>query len=398
MMNRRAFSLLGAAILTVVLGARPAAAQAVLQRCNKPIADAENMAKRVSECRRELTAVSRTLGEAAMARAKSPTPPAMTEVVVSSGIPTNLAAATMSEPKLLERLTEYYSILAFDAGNPAPCAQMAHVSYEKWCRVAYGDLVFMRARVGPPAEFLGACRQEAVADSLLVKRESIGAFCSLVAQSKEGPAVLCPKLTRYYRDPPPPGACELFLAEPGRAGACRGLSGEDADLCQHGVLFARAFQARDIALCGASDRCRVLMGGGKQVAQKIAAALKSPAAQWFLKGGGGPVTMQVPAAAVPPVSVPTPEGPTAAQKALNFQGFVCAEPMRSSENRKAAMAAVGAGQLCLKDVEAALSQADIATIKGIDAGTEKLARLQLQFNAAFDAPQAAPKAPSKLTK
>lgn len=395
MTNRRAFSVFCAAILTVGFALRPAAAQSLLGRCDKLMADAETLGKKVIDCKKALSsdhAVTPDFTKAA-ATPTAPTAATMDVVVSTGGIPVEVAKAAMAEPKLLDRLQVYYAFQAYEAGSAAPCAQLAPIRWELYCRHVYGQLLFLHGKEASAAEFLKSCRQEPVGDFLTVRKGKLSEFCSLISQNWASRAAVCPQLSQFFEQAPPPGACEAALSS--SPSSCSGFEGEQLDNCRDEAAYAKAHKAQDIGACGASDRCRVLMGGGKQVLTKMASELTSPAAQWFLKGGSRPVVKKVPVPVAQPGATP-PVAP-AAQQSLNFQGFVCAVPLQSAENRRAVGAVLAGARTCLKDVESALTQVDVETAKAIDARSEKLARLEVELTPTFE-PAKAPKAPAKAPK
>lgn len=393
-MNRHVFILLAAALLC----ARTASAQAVLQRCDKPLADAELMAQTVTDC-----------ASARVAFAPLVPPPGASATVEkveysTSPMPAAVDLAVRAQP-LAGHLVDYYVYTAFAAGDPALCAPLEQVATARKCRQDVGKLFFRQALMAPAPQFVKACvRSETeVADAQTTK------CCELTAEVRGRPAACAQLMAKCQTDEP---SCRAFAASTtGDASACKGLplvtdgcdpkipgecaryqAGEIAK-CEGTAAFARAFKAKDISLCGGLRECRALMGGAKEVAQEIAAKhLRNPAGEWFLTSGWKKpvrtgvrrVAVAAPAAAAAAPKVPAP-----------FKGFTCGEVLATVDNRRAVADAVSAAHMCLKDVETALQKPTRDVIAAIDARSEKLTRMSLRFERLFgEAPGAKPKAPA----
>lgn len=389
---------LAAVLLAAGLSA-PAAAQAVLQRCDRPIADAEQLAKAIADCTSALAS-----SRAALSTAASVSPPPEERVETSTTpLGVDLTRVAMTEP-FHSRLVAHYVYSAYAAGNPDACAALAPIgrAQENLCRRGVADLGFARARFSGPGELVKACRRtdsedgregpaspccSQLAENLgrpdacakLVPGCFDGPSCRAFAGSAAGSAKDCDALP-----PPPPEDC--------KGGDCARQRAERVAACEGDAAFARAFKAKSIAECGASERCRVLMGAGGAVAREIAAKdMKNPAGAWFLKSAWKVPSVTVrgrgPAKAAPPA-------PGTAVKTLDFRGFACAEPVASNANRQAAAAIMSAAAACLKDVDAA-SAPSRELSAALDERQEKLIRLNLRLDKLFESAKAAFPPPPK---
>ena len=397
-MNRNAFATLALAVLASFLSVPSSAQTGVLQRCDKPLADAEQMSKTITECAAILGA-----GRASLAAvAGSAKGPEEKVVTTTSSLSVDLTRAAMTEP-LHGRLIAHYGYSAFASGDLSQCAPLVHLSDTQTleCRRLVADLGFVKARYGSGPELVAACRPTAA--------ESAGASASPCCDSlaaARGSADPCSKLTPKCFDA---ATCKAYFASTaGDARACRSLPApqagdckgeecvrmraESVANCEADALYAAAFKAKSAAACGASQRCRVLMGQGKAVAQEIAAKdLKNPVGAWFLKSGWKKPSVvsrtRAPAKAATPAD-------QAAMKKLEFKGFVCAEPMTSKENRAAMAAVLGVAHACLADLETALAKPSREIIAGIDEREEKVARYTLRLNKYFEGKPAKAPAPA----
>lgn len=387
-MNRYAASTLALAVLATLFSIPAAAQSSVLQRCDKSMADAEQMSLSISECSTAL-ASART----ALAVVQGSTGGPEEKLVTSSSpLSVDMTRAAMTEP-LHGRLVSHYAYSAFAAADPSQCSALAVIglAQENLCRRVVADLGFVRARYGSAPELVRACRRT---DSENGQEGPASACCSLLAEKINQPDP-CSALAPKCFDAP---TCRAFFASAsGSARDCRSLpvptdgdcKGEECARlraervanCEGDALFAAAFKAKSVDSCGASERCRALMGAGKAVSQEIAAKdLKNPIGAWFLKSGWkAPFVTERTRVPAKPL-----QAAGAAGKNLDFKGFVCAEPMFSKENRQAMTAAVSAAHSCLTDVEAATAQPSRALADEIDVREEKLIRLNLRMNKALE--------------
>jgi hypothetical protein len=386
-MNKYALSTLALAVLAAALFSAPAAAQSALQRCDKPMADADHLALTLTECSAALEAARTSLSTAAGAT----NGPDEKVVTTTSSLSVDLTRAAMTEP-LHGRLVAYYTYAAYGAGDPSQCSSLSHIGsvQESLCRQGLSDLAFVRARYGSSAELSAACRQT---DS--ESGPGAAACCSLIAESRNRPdpcATMAPKCIDAV-------TCRaIFGSWAGEAAACRSLpmpqegdcKGDECRRlreervanCEADALFARAFKGKNIGECGGSERCRVLMGAGKAVSREIATKdLRNPVGAWFLKSGWK--TPLVVARTREPLK-PLPPAAGAAVKKLDFNGFVCAEPLSSVGNRQAISAVLNAAHTCLSDVETASARPSRALSEAIDEREEKLIRLGLRLNKHFE--------------
>lgn len=399
-MNKNAFFTLAVAALAACLSAPARAQTGVLQRCDKAMADVEQMGRTIAECDALLKAAT-----AALAKVDdSKDGPAEKVVTTTSSLSVDLTRAAMTQP-LLGRLIAHYAYSAFASGDLSQCAPLIHLSDTQvlQCRRLVADLGFVKARYGTNAELVAACRRTDEDDA---RGAGASPCCSLLAENRSGPAA-CAKLAPKCFDP---AACRAWFASAaGDASACRSLpmppaedcTGDECPRlraeavanCEGDAAFAKAFKAGSAAACAGSQRCRTLMGEGKAVAAEIAAKdLKNPVGAWFLKGGWK--TPSVVSRSRGPVR-PAPAS-EAAMKKIEFRGFVCAEPMTSKENRAALGSALSAAHACLADLETALSNPGRDVLNGIDEREEKIARQSLRLNKYFEGKPA--KAPAPAAK
>lgn len=397
-MNRNAFATLALAVLVTFLAVPSSAQTGVLQRCDKPLADAEQMSKTITECAAILDAGRASLAAVAGSKAG----PEEKVVTTTSSLSVDLTRAAMTEP-LHGRLIAHYAYSAFASGDLGQCGTLSHIGAAQvnLCRRTVADLGFVRARYGSGPELVAACRR--------TDADSAGAAaspCCDTLAAVRGSADPCSKLTPKCFDA---ATCKAYFASTaGDARACRSLPApaagdckgdecgrmraESVANCEADALYAAAFKAKSAAACGASQRCRALMGQGKAVAQEIAAkGLKNPVGAWFLKGGWK--TPSVVSRTRAPMKASTPAD-QAAMKKLEFKGFVCAEPLTSKENRAAMAGVLGAAHACLADLETALAKPSRAILAGIDEREERIARYSLRLNKFFEAKPAKAPAPA----
>lgn len=361
-MNRYALSLIPAAVLAF-LSAPGANAQAVLRRCDKPMADAEAMVGQVAAC-------SRALAGASAAKAA---PPAGTPA------PKAIIDAASAEAFSLDLLA-YAAFQAYTAGDIGACAPQPFPEWDARCRDLVLELRAARAAVGPRAEFVKACGQ-ADQPKTAAEAKQRDQCCALAADNIGRPGS-CPGMPPHCSENQQD--CRAFLASlGGDAGECKPIADERTSAaereehrlrCQGTALFVKAFRAKDGKLCGTSDFCRVLMDQGKQVAREQQARLsKSPAGRWYASR-----EWAKPAApALPPA--------TAAVKFVTtIRGFSCEEPLNSPANQQAAAAVLASARTCYGDVELALSKVDAEVARELDAREEKLIRLGLLLDKHFE--------------
>lgn len=393
-MNRHTFLLLYAALLALS-GSRPAGAQALLQRCDKAMAVAEASADQVGTC-------------AVYLKNARSAPAPLTE------IPADIKKEAMTEP-LLSRLIEYYSLSAYLAGDLGLCEPLDLIggAYQtQACRRIAMKGPTGKELFGTNEEFTARCLQDARGG----QKESAQQDKVSHADTPSRMAKLCPKIAESRFGPvdcskwvpllvPDAQNCRAFFALfNGDATACRGFKADGASGCSDAadchqkrdgcldlVAYGKAYRAKDIAQCGTSNFCRVLMGD-KDVPAKLAAKLTSPAGLWFMRGTWKTLIGQkgLPPAALTPV-------PAAPYAGALPPGFVCVDPLGTDANGKAAHAAVGTARLCLSDIELAISRLDLETARGLDAREEKLARLGMRLDASLGFADAAkaPKPPVK---
>lgn len=362
----------------IALSSPGASAQSVLRRCEKPMADAEAAVREVGECAASLTASSPKAGKSG----RQPLLEAPAEIV----------AAATAEPMTLE-LIGYASFRAYAMGDAGACAPQPFSQWDMACRNAFLDLRAARAAVGPASEFSAACSQTDQPKSGEEARQW-SQCCGLFAQNIGRPDACGSALRQCASNQQD---CRSFLSSlggdaagcdlivPGNPDSCTSAADcrQQKLACQGRAAFVKAYKARNAALCGSSDYCRVLMGEGKKVVQDLGARLsKSPAGRWYVERDWDKSA--------------APAAPAAGAKfATTIRGFSCEAPLGSAANRQAASAVLSAAQLCYSDVELALTRTDAAVLQAIDAAEEKIIRLGLRLNATFDGATASARAPAE---
>lgn len=381
-MNRYALSLIPAAVLAS-LSASGASAQAVLRRCDKPMADAEAMVGQVAAC-------SRALAAASVAKAA---PPAVTPA------PKAIIDAASAEAFSLDILA-YAAFQAYTAGDIGACAPQPFPEWDARCRDFVLELRAARASVGPRAEFVKACGQADQPETAAEAKQR--AQCCALAAENIGRPGNCPGMPPHCSENQQD--CRAFLASlGGDAGECKPIADERTSAaereehrlrCQGTALFVKAFRAKDGKLCGTSDFCRVLMDQGNQVAREQQTRLsKSPAGRWYVSR-----EWAKPAAPAPALAPASPPATAAVKFATTIRGFTCEEPLNSPANHQATAAVLASARTCYGDVELALSKVDAAVAQALDAREEKLIRLGLLLDKHFEgAVRAKAPAPSAKT-
>lgn len=370
-MNRYALPFL-LAVGLIPAGYRDVNAQAVLRRCDKPMADAEAAVRQVGACADSLSAAAARRAGKTPGGAPAPLLEATAEMV----------AAATSEPLSGELLT-YAAFLAYSTGNANACAPQPFGRWAESCQNLVLDLRAARAAVGSAAEFASACgqtdqpknpaeaRQWAQCCSALSANIGRPNSCADKALQCAGSQADC----RSFLSSLAGDARDCALIVPGNPDSCTDAADcqRQKASCQGTALFVQAFKAKDAALCGSSDYCRVLMGGGKKVVEEHRARLlKSPAGRWYVSRDWDKAANPAPAAGQEP-----------AKFAASIKGFSCEAPLGSPANRQAVSALIAAARLCYSDVELALSQAEPAVMRELDAQEEKIIRLGLRLDAYF---------------
>ncbi|MCM2304497.1 MAG: hypothetical protein NDJ72_07320 [Elusimicrobia bacterium] len=376
-MNRHALPLLLAAAFGS-LGLQEAGAQSVLRRCDKPMADAEAAVREVGACADSLAAA------AALKAGKTPggAPAPLLEA------PAEIVAAATAEPFSGELLA-YAAYLAYSTSGPGACSPQPFGRWDNACQNLVLDLRAARAAVGSAAEFASACGQTDQPKSPAEAKEW-SQCCAKIAANIGRPSSCADALKqctgsqadcRSFVSSLAGDAGDCALIVPGNPESCSSAADcqRQKASCQGTALFVKAFKAKDAALCGASDYCRVLMGEGKKVAQEHRARLlKSPAGRWYVSRDWDKAANPAPAA-----------GQAPAKFATSIKGFSCEAPLGSPANRQAASALIAAARTCYSDVELALSQIEPAVMQALDAQEEKVIRLGLRLDAHFSGAGAA---------
>jgi hypothetical protein len=244
MRHKRSF-LIASTIFGFVMCARPAAAQVA---CDALLASAEAATTRADACRATISD----------------------------------AQAVLADSQLPKRLTDYYAYEAFADGDARRCDALSFLGRDAMCRQIATELKFVRAWMGTQADFLSMCVAYPGEIAGQIKPQLAREWCGLVAENRGDSASLCAKaVPRFLSDA---AVCRAyFFSLNGDVSACRAFPTHMLE-CQSDAAFNKAFKSRDVAQCDGSERCRVLLGGGRDVAEKIKEQLQSPAAgKWFSK-------------------------------------------------------------------------------------------------------------------
>lgn len=360
-----------------------------LQRCDKSMGDATTMAQKMEVCAKQLKADHSGMAAEAV-KPNNSVPRGLPDTRFSSlpedmSSPANRNLLFVAAPSALRMvLVEYFTYVAYAAGDPAACKRLAVVDLDSACRENVASLNEMHAVMGEPWELVKACRQPE-------NKLQPPACCAALAKIKDRSNACALMVPACFKEQ---GACRAFWGRAdGDAKACALLPlvendgcktdgcdkerAQNVARCEGDAAFARAFKAKDVAVCGGSQRCRVLMGQGKEVAAEIAAKkLQNPGGDWFIKGGWKT-----------PPPPPAPEAGTAPTVArhqnLDYLGFTCMEPLQSSDNRKVAANVITVAKTCLSDIETAVGTPSRALSEGMDEREEKLARLTVRMELAL---------------
>lgn len=371
-MNRYALPFLLAAAAGLI-GYGDAEAQTVLRRCDKPMADAESAVAQVGACSDALSAAAALQAGKTPSGAPAPLLEATAEMV----------AAATAEPLSGELLT-YAAFLAYSTDGIGACSPQPFGRWADSCRNAVLDLRAARAAVGSPAEFAAACSQtDQPKDAAEAKQ---WAQCCSVLSANIGQPDRCADKAlqcagsradcRSFLSSLAGDARDCSLIAPGDPESCTSAADcqRQKTACQGTALFVKAFRAKDAALCGASDHCRVLMGEGKAVVKEQRARLaKTPAGRWYVGRDWDKAANPAPSA-----------GKELPKFQTTIKGFSCEAPLGSPANRQAASAVLAAARLCYSDVELALSRVEPAVMKELETQEEKLIRLGLRLDSYFE--------------
>ena len=396
-MKNKATSMICAASLAA-FGVASAAAQGLVERCDKPMAAANFMAEAVTKC-------GDSLAKGNVSRTSTVTPSDTSQVwidVPAGKIPDAIKSSATKEGTLLLLikssatkegmlllLNKYYSYAAYTANDPSKCAPLKFLfaSMEKDCITKVQLLQMQHSWFGPQREFINACGQ--IGDSEL----KMSAQCCSLAYSVKDSANPCAKLTpSCIRDP---RICEaLTRSLTTDASICRKSSthegascknpeecDEDYTLCLGDIAYGRAARSKDLGTCGANDRCRVLMGDGARVVQEVGVQLgKSPAGRWFVNEDWkraarvkGVAPKNAPARRAAPASLPS-----------DLPGFTCQAPIGTPANRRVANDLLTGADACLNTIESVLQPSDFDLFLEIDGRRETLARLRIRVKRYFD--------------
>lgn len=174
----------------------------------------------------------------------------------------------------------YYVYRALAAADPGRCSALAAVkggpeegqTYEGSCREIYHELLFARA-LAPGGEQRPRACEESLAHQTSLGAADARELCGVLLARREDPAKACALFQPKYLDRHQVAACEngmrIYSGDPATCANIADLAPHLAERCEAYPLFRRASLAKDPGLCGANERCRVLMGGGESAAAAI---------------------------------------------------------------------------------------------------------------------------------
>ena len=206
-------------------------------------------------------------------------------------------------PLVIEDLLTYHQYRAFAAKDPAVCDALAPMEKHyfgisrtaAWgCREWYWDMAAANALTTRSGKFEEICRHSVAHDYPGMSGEDGLAICGIIAKQVDEPEKMCRSLVPRYLGPETIGACVNEFSRYSRdADVGKTQSGVPDLLFKRYVAldrYVRAYKAKDAALCGESELCRVLMGGGDAIAKRYETKIRGAvcAAAGAPEGGADP--------------------------------------------------------------------------------------------------------------
>jgi cytochrome c peroxidase len=184
------------------------------------------------------------------------------------------------ERNVLVDLFKYAAYQAFVAEDPALCDRLGDKTYfnGRFCRGKYMELNLLRAMVGRAPDFEPTC----LAMAALNGTPDPGArdLCRIMEDGLDDPPGTCPRLLPRFMAPNSLRACRyLFGPLKGEPLDCAPFSDSPTrtERCLMWNSYPPAYRAGDPRLCGGSDACEVLMGGGAAVVARLASRIEAEA-------------------------------------------------------------------------------------------------------------------------
>ncbi|MBI5629695.1 MAG: hypothetical protein HY921_02290 [Elusimicrobia bacterium] len=211
----------------------------------------------------------------------------------------SLEKALARAPELAEYARLYLACRAFTLDNPNICEELAPLdrkasgrSPKPWpfplvysCKRDCYLWMFDRERITRGAQVLEACLREnshrIPSDGGPFKAGTFRKACPIVARyfrSGGDPRAACSELLPYYRYAPDLEDCvgRLLYARGEDPAVCpRLLPPPFPRRCQDLATYHRAYDARDLKLCGESAYCRLLMGASPALCEPMLEDVKA---------------------------------------------------------------------------------------------------------------------------
>ena len=183
----------------------------------------------------------------------------------------------------VESAESYFRCMALVGGNPGICGNLKRNDTDRWevqCEMDYYDA---RTSMGRISQNRGMMTQACEQRNLLVKEQDksfddrkLKQVCAAFFEGGKDPDALCSKLAPFLKG----GGDRDFLPECIRKmpilmgiGNCADIPRADShkrNMCLENAAFRKAYAANNIALCGDSPICVVMMGGAAASCQIFA--------------------------------------------------------------------------------------------------------------------------------
>jgi cytochrome c peroxidase len=183
-------------------------------------------------------------------------------------------------PLVINDLLAAHQYRAFVAKDPTVCDALAPMEKHyfginrtaPWgCREWYWDMAAANALTTKNGKFEDICRHSVAHDYPGMNGEDGMAICGVIARHIDEPEKMCRALVpRYLGMETVPSCVNEFARYSRDADVGKTQNGVPDQLYKRYValdLYVRAYNAKDIAVCGDSELCRVLMGDGDKIAK-----------------------------------------------------------------------------------------------------------------------------------
>jgi cytochrome c peroxidase len=179
-------------------------------------------------------------------------------------------------------LSRYYWARAMAERDGSLCARLSYQGSKfsgdsgyYQCRNWYLELGFLETMVRNPPDFMSRCEAVTSVDDDSLRYKPL---CPTIRENLGDIDAMCEKLYAPFLQVTSLRSCKvLFSALNGEPLDCAHYfrSPTGYDRCETYGSFLRAFRSGDIGLCGDSEPCRVLMGRGREVAERAAARIRA---------------------------------------------------------------------------------------------------------------------------